>query len=364
MTSPSTPLRAGLIGLSWIATDFAGVPSDAALGTAPPYSHASAINAVGGVDVVVGCDLDEAARTQFVERWGERWPGLRATASVDDLLTEDLDLVVVATPDHLHGRFIRQAIEAGVRTVFSEKPFTTDLVEADELLGLIATTGTTLAVNHTWRWRPTAVEAREVIRRGQIGPLSQIIIEAGGPRAMLFRNLSHFLDLANFFAESEPVWVIAELEAGSEDYGLSYAGDGGHDPANDPGANVLIGYANGMRAFVNGLKASVGHAAVHLSGSEGRIVLDALGERIVTMARTNDGTPGTISGPVVRPLTPRFTRSGMEAGIADLLRAAATGGEALSSAASARQTVAVLDAILRSSAADSAKVDVVPAPRS
>lgn len=357
-----TRLRAGLIGLSWIATDPAGDPSDAALGTAPPYSHASAIDAVGGIDVVVGCDLNPTARDRFVERWGARWPGVETTDSVQDLLARDLDLVVVATPDHLHGTFIRMAIEAGVRTIFSEKPFTTDLGEADDLLELIGDTGSVVAINHTWRWRPPAVEARATIRRNEIGPLSQIIIEAGGPRAMLFRNLSHFLDLANFFSDSTPEWVIAELEEGSAEYGLSYAGDGGHDPDRDPGANILIGYVNGVRAFVNGLKSSVGAPSVHLSCSDGRIVLDALGERIVAVARTNDGTPGTATGPIVRRLNPRFTRSGMEAGIAELVAARTRDRTLTSSAATARDTVAVLDATLRSHAAHSARVDVKPTP--
>lgn len=48
---------------------------------------------------------------------------------------EDIDAVVIATPDHLHFEFAKAALESG-RHVLIEKPITTDLAEADALLRL------------------------------------------------------------------------------------------------------------------------------------------------------------------------------------------------------------------------------------
>ena len=33
--------------------------------------------AIPEIDVVAGCDIVPAARERFLERWGERWPGLK-----------------------------------------------------------------------------------------------------------------------------------------------------------------------------------------------------------------------------------------------------------------------------------------------
>ncbi len=347
--SPFAEVRAGIIGLSWIAADPAGPASSPELGTAPPYSHASALSTVDHAEVVAVCDLRAEARSSFLETWGERWDEIRAFDDVDEMLGEsELDLVSIVTPDHLHGSMIDKSLDAGIPMIFTEKPFTTSRSEADRLLERISDAGATVAVNHTWRWRPEIAEARAQVTAGSIGPLSQVTIEAGGPRAMLFRNLSHFLDLALHIAGTEPDWVFAELEPGHEDYGLEYSGDGGTDPSLDPGAWALIGFAGGVRAYVSGWKASTADVSIQIQCQDGRIAIDSLGARVVENPRTSDGTPASLSGPVSRPLKPRHTVSGMQAGLLDLLDARATGGQPSSSAASARTTIAVIDAILRS----------------
>lgn len=342
-------IRAGIIGLSWIASDPASPASSPQLGTAPPYSHASALSTVDHVEVVGVCDLRAEARSGFIETWGDRWSEIRAFDNVDEMLrATELDLVSIVTPDHLHGTMIDKCLDADIPMIFTEKPFTTSLSEADRLLDRISDSGTTVAVNHTWRWRPEIAEARAQVTTGSLGPLSQITIEAGGPRAMLFRNLSHFLDLALHIAGAEPEWVLAELEPGHENYGLEYGGDGGTDPSLDPGGWAMIGFPDGVRAYVSGWKASTADVSIQIQCREGRIAIDSLGARVVENPRTSDGTPASITGPVSRPLKPRHTVSGMQAGLLDLLDARTKGGHPSSSAASARTTVAVLDAILRS----------------
>ena len=211
-------------------------------------------------------------------------------------------------------------------------------------------------MNHTWRWRPDIAETLALVRRGDLGPLSHITIEAGGPRAMLFRNLSHFIDLAIHLAGQDPEWVIAELEHGTGNYGLKYAGEGGTDPALDPGASILIGFAEGVRAFVTGLKASLPDVSVQVLCRDGRVSIDGLSARITRVPRTTDGTPASVGGPAIHPLRPRFTRTGMQAGLADLIDSAGRGEEPSGSARSARNTVAVIDAVLRSHAAGSTTV--------
>lgn len=356
----SAKLRAGIIGLSWIGADPAGKASAPTLGTAPPYSHASALAAEDSMQVIAVCDVRLEARERFTEAWGERWLGVRLYEDGLQLITdEQLDLVCIVTPDHLHAEYVLAAISAGIPMIFCEKPLAVSIDDADKIVERARAAGATIAVNHTMRWRPDHAAALGLVRGRELGPVSQVIITAGGPRAMLFRNLSHVLDLAVYLIDDDPVWVIAELEGAEHDaYGLNYAGDGGRDPATDPGANILIGFESGARAYIAGMKAGPPDRSVDLLFEEGRVVIDPLGARVIRMARTSDGTPGSVSGPRIEPLAATGTLTGMQAAVRDLVDSHRAGTSPTSSAFSAHRTVALLDAVLRSHAADSARVPV------
>ena len=235
--------RIALVGLSWISSDLPGHAADPTLGTAIPYSHASAVAAIPELELVAGCDISATARDTFRDRWSGRYPGLTVYDDYAEMLrTERPEFVAVVTPDHLHRGVVEVAIEAGARGIFCEKPIATTLEDADAIVAAVQAAGVTMNVNYTRRWFPEFVEARRMVRDGEIGKLSQIVVEMGGPRSMLFRNHTHAIDLVNFLADSEPLWVWSELEPGFEDYGIAYAGDGGNDPATEPGGNYYIAY--------------------------------------------------------------------------------------------------------------------------
>ena len=342
--------RIAIVGLSWISADLPAAASDPTLGTAIPYSHASAIAAIPELDLVAGCDIVPAAGELFLERWSPRWPGLKVYTEYTEMLqTERPEIVAVVTPDHLHRDVVEVAVAAGVQGIFCEKPIATTLADADAIVAAVRRAGVTVNINYTRRWYPEFVEARRLIRSGAIGRLSQIVLEMGGPRSMLFRNHTHGIDIVNFLADAAPAWVWAELERGFEQYGTAYAGDGGNDPASEPGANYYIAYENGVRAYVTGIKdTAVTDMAVHLHGSEGRIVIDLLGIRLVSVhnedVRTKQGVP------TIQPIVAHWTVAGMQAGILDLLRAMDEGRDPASPPESARATVAITQAILLSQA--------------
>lgn len=342
--------RIALVGLSWIAADLAAAASDPTLGTSIPYSHASAVAAIPDLELVAGCDISEAARTAFRDRWIGRYPGLKVYADYREMLeTERPELVAVVTPDHLHRDVVIAAVAAGVRGIFCEKPLATTLEDADAIIAAVRGAGVTMNVNYTRRWFPEFVEARRLMREGAIGRLSQVILEMGGPRSMLFRNHTHGIDLVNFVADSSPEWVWAELERGFENYGTAYAGDGGNDPASEPGANYYIAYANGVRAYVTGIKdTAVTELALHLTGSEARIVIDLMGIRLVSVK--NENVRVALGVPTVQPITPKWSMAGMQAAIVDLMTAMDEGRDPASPPESARATMAITQAILLSQA--------------
>lgn len=342
--------RVGVVGLSWITSEPANPGSAPVLGPAVPHSHLSALAAIPSTTVIAGCDIDPAARDLFHQRWDGVWPGLKSYADYNEMLREEhLDLVCVATPDHLHGGVVRSAAASGVRAIFCEKPISTNLADVDAMIEAVEEHGVVVNVNHTRRWMPPHIAAREVVRSGAIGPLAQITVHFGGERAMLWRNHSHFLDLICYFAEAAPAWVIGELEAGFESYGVSYGGDGGRSASLEPGANAYIGFANGVRAFLGGMKHAAQQVSVDLIGADGRIHADDQSATLIL---------NTERGRSTTPIVPRGTIQGMQAAIVDLITALETGREPQCPPREARKAVALIEGILASQAAGNARIAI------
>ena len=186
---------------------------------------------------------------------------------------EDLDVVSVATPDHLHADAVCDASEAGVRGILCEKPLATTLEDADRMIAAVEANGTCLSVDHTRSWIPRYQQMRQAVRDGAVGPLTRILAHMGGRRSMLFRNGTHLVDAVCYFAEADPVWVIAAHEQGFEEYGLVYDGKGGRDPQYDPGSTIIVEFANGARGLINSAKLTPQLFEFDLQGPDGRIVV-------------------------------------------------------------------------------------------
>jgi predicted dehydrogenase len=364
MSETPARIRAAIIGLSWIGADPAQAASDPVLGTAIPGTHASAMATIPEIEVVAGCDIFPTARAQFVERWGPVWPGVRVYEDFRDLFAKErVDLVSIVTPDNLHKPVLDAALAAGVKGIFCDKPLSFSLAEADELVQAVRKAGVPMSVNYGRRWYPEYVEARRLVRAGEIGDLVQVVVESGGPRAMLWRIHTHGIDLLTYFADAEPSWVWADLEPGMEDYGTSYKGDGGRTASMEPGVNAYITYANGVRGILTGWKSIPQDYVVHVIGTEGRIELDVEGWRIVKTPRSDNRAPdATLPNPSSTAVTPSYSVAGMPAAIRELLGAMKTGVPTTSTGETARRTVAITDAILQSAAQGNVRVPTAPAP--
>lgn len=341
-------LTAAIVGLSWIGADRPGPASGSALGSAVPYSHASAYAATPEITRLVGCDTSEKERVKFEQEWSTRFPGVRTYADAREMIEETRpDILSVVTPDHLHARFAVEAMEAGVPRIFCEKPLAVTLEEADLIINVAKRRGATVSVNYTRRWTPEYVEARAQVRGGAIGQLSQVIVQVGGPRAMLFRNLTHPIDLMSYFAESDPAWVIGDLEDGFDGY-TSYRGDG-HNPELEPGASAYVKFENGVRGYLVGHKSMPAGESYQIIGTTGRITIDAEGLRIHLPSP---------DGSLTRRLIPRFTIAGMAAAVREILDAHEEGARTSSPPEEARRAVAIVQAILDSHSLGNARTIV------
>ncbi|HOO85250.1 MAG TPA: oxidoreductase [Prolixibacteraceae bacterium] len=89
----------------------------------------------------------------------------------DELLgSGDVDLIIIASPNHTHYDYARKAILAGKHVVV-EKPFTITSDEARELIELSEQYKVVLAPFHNRRWDGDFMTVKKIIEEGQLGEI-------------------------------------------------------------------------------------------------------------------------------------------------------------------------------------------------
>jgi predicted dehydrogenase len=85
---------------------------------------------------------------------------------------KDIDAVVIATPDHWHGKMAVDAMEAG-KDVYCEKPMTHTIEEARKIAESVKKTGQVFTVGVQSTADPRWKQANEMITAGKIGHVMQ-----------------------------------------------------------------------------------------------------------------------------------------------------------------------------------------------
>ena len=140
------------------------------------------------VRVIAGCDIYDIKRDRFVERVNKYYAekGIKNKLDMyikyEDLLArEDIDAVVIATPDHWHAAIAIAACKAG-KDVYLEKPLTFTVYEGQRLIEAVRANNRILQVGSMQRSMAEFIHAANVVREGKLGKISTIYAYAGeGP---------------------------------------------------------------------------------------------------------------------------------------------------------------------------------------
>ena len=155
-----------------------------------------------------------ASSVQSAQAAAERLDADRAFASAEELvMSKDLDVVHVCTPNHLHVPLARAALDAGTH-VICEKPLALDDAGASQLVEQAAARGLHGAVPFVYRYYPMVREAREQLRGSRLRLLHGTYLQDWlslpaddnwrvesrfGGRSRAFADIgSHWCDLAEF----------------------------------------------------------------------------------------------------------------------------------------------------------------------
>jgi predicted dehydrogenase len=348
---------AAVIGLSDIASVRSVAPSGMTWFAPMPRSHVAAYEAHPRITLAGVCDLLPSAIERFNQTWRDALPDTRTYSDYREMIErEKPDILSVVTPDDKHADIVVHAANSGVKGIYCEKPLATSLADADRMLAACEANGVFISVNHTRRYAPVFVQVREMLRAGTYGKLRHIYALMHQPRSMLFRNGAHWIDMLCFWADAAPEWVMAELEEGFAHFD-AYRADGGRDAALDPSASAYVHFKNGVRAFLSLAKVSSARTEFTLVCDDAMIDVT---NSTITIVRG----PTPLSWSSEQIVTYDFQHAWEFGAVHEMVHlldheGAPLAAEPLSSGRTARDTVAVMMAILESHKRGNVRVPVM-----
>lgn len=142
-----SPLRVGVVGLG------------------QGMAHLRSFQALPNCAVVAICDRKPA----LLERIAAKYDIARSYENVEHLLNDDrVDLVVIATPDHLHGSHVLQALRAG-KHVLSEIPMATTIEECRQIVAITDRTGLKYQMGNQVRFAHCLQDVARLLAAGDLG---------------------------------------------------------------------------------------------------------------------------------------------------------------------------------------------------
>ncbi len=145
------PLRLGLIGVGIVAQ----------------VNHLPALKGRRDVEVVAVCDDDVEKARMVAQHFGIG----RALADYEALLrTDEIDAVIIATPNHLHASMTQAALGYG-KHVLCEKPPARNAAEAGQMADAAARSGKVLMYAMNNRFRSDVTVLRRYLERQELGKI-------------------------------------------------------------------------------------------------------------------------------------------------------------------------------------------------
>jgi hypothetical protein len=157
------PKRVGLIGCGW----YGKIDLFRLIQVAP-------------VEVVSLCDVDKNMLAQAADTVAARQVSKKKPRTYGDyremLKQKDLDIVLVATPDHWHALAMIAAVQAGA-DVWVQKPISVDVLEGQAMLAAARNHKRVVQVGTQRRSTPHLVEARDrFLKAGRLGRIALVEI--------------------------------------------------------------------------------------------------------------------------------------------------------------------------------------------
>ena len=120
-----------------------------------------------GAQIISICDIDKNALT----RAKKNYPELKTVSNSSEIsASPEIDAVAIVTPVYTHFELAKKAIQNG-KHIFVEKPFTSSVAEAEELIELAEKKKVKIMVDHTFLFTGAVRKIKELTEEGILGNL-------------------------------------------------------------------------------------------------------------------------------------------------------------------------------------------------
>ncbi|MBI9104182.1 MAG: Gfo/Idh/MocA family oxidoreductase [Spirochaetales bacterium] len=263
------------------------------------------------VEITACCDPGQ----QKLEKFAQRYHISNSYLDYKDLIsTEKLDVVANATPDNLHAEVSIQAMKKGL-AVFSEKPMTSNICEADDLLRIAKENRVLTGINFSKRSSAALIRAKEMIENNELGELRHIegtykqgwiptenygswkdpadhswtwrLSSAHQPLGVLGDLGSHLYDMAEFLAGS-----ISDISCRMHSFNKGYEKIGSFTLDGWDSFNSSVNFSCGANGLFHATRWAAGDEdalSIVVHGTEGSLKIDYNAKNRLNLFLINEG---------------------------------------------------------------------------
>src|SRR5579859_6331030 len=141
--------------------------------------HRIAVELDGQAEVVAGAMSTDAQRAKdSAAAWflNRSYSSFQEMAEEESQRPDGVDFVMITTPNHMHYPVAKVFLEHGIHVV-SDKPLCLSLEEAQEEVALVEKSNRIFALTHNYTGYPAIRQARDMVRRGEIGDVRKVLVE-------------------------------------------------------------------------------------------------------------------------------------------------------------------------------------------
>lgn len=125
------------------------------------------LQTTAGAEISAVCDKSSAARRKV----HKSYPQVYVSGDASEILTSpDIDAVAIVTPVWTHFELAKAALENG-KHVFVEKPFTSNVAQAEQLIELAEQKNLKIMVDHTFLFTGAVKKIKQLLQEGLLGKL-------------------------------------------------------------------------------------------------------------------------------------------------------------------------------------------------
>ncbi len=134
----------------------------------------------------------------------------RAFNSLEEMFSEDPQIISICTPDNVHAKTLLSLIKYRPRLVICEKPVTGSLKDTKKVARLYAKNKIPVMINYSYRFDPSIREIKKDIESGIYG---KAIFASGIYTKGILHNGTHLVDICRFlFGEAKRTTVLGSRE--------------------------------------------------------------------------------------------------------------------------------------------------------